>query len=67
VEAQRTFQRNYGAQAILALRDPQENTKALMAVGKALFGAVKTVAQGSLDKNFLSDLATVGRWGETRT
>ena len=32
-----------------------------LSTGKAVFSAAKSVAQGSLDKNLLSNLATIGR------
>jgi hypothetical protein len=53
----------FAAQATLALRDPREKSKAGIAVAKALFSVAKTVAQGSLDKELLSNFATIGRWG----
>jgi len=53
----------FAAQATLALRDPREKSKAGVAVAKALFSVAKTVAQGSLDKELLSNFATIGRWG----
>mmetsp|Transcript_29114 Transcript_29114/g.46858 ORF Transcript_29114/g.46858 Transcript_29114/m.46858 type:complete len:393 (+) Transcript_29114:3-1181(+) len=46
--------------AIIALKDPNEKSKAVLAIGKAVFSAAKSVAQGSLDKNLLSNLATIG-------
>ena len=46
--------------AILALRDPDEKSKAALALGGALFSMAKSVGQGSLDKNLLNTLATLG-------
>ena len=47
-------------QAIMALKDPKEKEKALLATGKAVFSLGKSILQGSMDKNLLSDLATLG-------
>ena len=44
----------------MALKDPKEKEKALLATGKAVFSLGKSILQGSMDKNLLSDLATLG-------
>jgi len=46
--------------AILALRDPNEKSKAVLAFGKVLIGVGKSVATMSLDQNLLGNLATFG-------
>ena len=49
-----------GLQAIVALKDPKEKQKALIATGKAVFSLAKSILQCSMDKNLISDFATLG-------
>ena len=47
----------------MALKDPKEVQKALLATGKAIFSLGKSILQGSMDKNLFSDFATLGSMG----
>ena len=47
----------------MALKDPKEKQKALVAAGKAFFSLGKSILQGSMDKHLLSDFATLGSMG----
>ena len=44
----------------MALKDPEEKKKALLATGTAFLNLGKSILQGSMDKNLFSDFATLG-------
>jgi threonine/homoserine efflux transporter RhtA len=47
----------------VALKDPEEKKKALLATGTAFLNLGKSILQGSMDKNLFSDFATLGSMG----
>ena len=47
----------------MALKDPKEQQKALVATSKAFFSLGKSILQGSMDKNLLSHFETLGSMG----